>query len=50
VSPKTVAAMMPIAIAGIRPMRSATIDQGMTAAAIPSVAADTVSAAVDGVT
>lgn len=40
----------PVAMAGTRPMRSATIDQGMTASAKPSVAADTLSAAVAGVT
>jgi hypothetical protein len=41
---------MPIAIAGIRPIRSATIDHGSTAAAMPSVAAEIASAAVAGET
>jgi hypothetical protein len=40
--------MMPTVIAGTRPTRSATADQGITVAASPSVVADTVSAAVAG--
>jgi hypothetical protein len=47
--PKKVAAMRPIVMAGTRPTRSATIDQGMTATARPKVDADTVNAAADGV-
>ena len=46
--PSTVAMITPVAIAGIRPIRSATIDQGTTAAASPSVAADTLRAADAG--
>ena len=48
-TPSAVAVRMPIPMAGTRPMRSATIDHGTTAAARPSVAADTASAAVAGV-
>ncbi len=47
-APSTVAAMSPMAMAGTRPMRSATIDHGITAAARPIVDADTVSAAPAG--
>ena len=42
------AAMTPIAIAGTRPIRSATSDHGMTAVANPRVEADTVEAAPAG--
>lgn len=42
--------MTPIAIAGTRPMRSATTDQGMTLTARPSVETETARAAVAGST
>ena len=44
-SPSVVAPIRLARIAGIRPIRSATRDQGSTETARPSVAAETVSAA-----